>query len=103
MKVLNAAAAELLIKLGSNLFLKYGGKSVLFLPSLVLRPVTILSVSSVQKRGGDDVLDLQNKPGRGAVLCTGLSRCDRLHEEVLSAYFALFINEADSGAATLHF
>lgn len=69
----------------------------------MLRPVTILSVSSVQKRGGDDVLDLQNKPGSGAVLCTSLSRCYRLNEEILPAYFALFIDEADSGAAALHF
>lgn len=42
-------------------------------------------------------MDLQNKPGSGAVFCTGLSRRHRLHEEILPAYSAVFIHEAESG------
>lgn len=54
----------------------------------VYSPLTIL-----QERGGDDVLDLPDKPGGGAVLCSSLSCCHRLHEEILSTHPAILVNQ----------
>lgn len=42
-------------------------------------------------------MDLQDKPGGRPLFCTSLSCCHRLHEEILPAHPAVFIDEAQSG------
>lgn len=54
-----------------------------------------------QERRGDDVLDLSDKPGGGAVLCSGLPCCHRLHEEILSAHPAVLVHSTQAGTHTL--
>lgn len=54
----------------------------------VYLPLTLL-----QERRGDDVLDLPDKPGGGAVLCSSLSCSHRLHEEILSTHPAILVNQ----------
>lgn len=47
---------------------------------------------SCQEWRRDDVLDIQDKPGGSALLCSSLPRCHRLHEEVLPAHPAILIH-----------
>lgn len=68
--------------------------------TFVCSGLSLISLSSVQKWGGDDVLDFQNKPGRSAIFCTSFSCRYRLNEEILSTHSAVFVYEAQSGTPT---
>lgn len=53
-----------------------------------------------QEWRGDDVLDLSDKPGGGAVLCSSLPCCHWLHEEILSTHPAVLVDSTQAGTHT---
>lgn len=53
-----------------------------------------------QEWRGDDVLDLSDKPGSGALLCSSLPCCHRLHEEILSTNPAVLVHSTQTGTHT---